>query len=234
MNTNNTRSDVFFKERLEQFRYDAPAGEFKVDRYIESLARGRHASIDTINLRKGLWRAAFLSSLDDTDRQAQPEWRKLAHQYLEHLRAAAASMRAASQSDHEQLFKAMVFVPGDSGDLSQYLSRQKIQQEFLNLNHVLTTAHDSIERYLTRNVIAPRPSGSNASDHFMRSFIELSRMIWEKEVGKLARRDQKPFAGLLLTVLEDFGFPQPPRWDAKFRERVRKQLFPRSKKSIRK
>ncbi|MGY3501670.1 hypothetical protein [Bradyrhizobium sp. USDA 4471] len=229
-----TPPDGHFKERLEHFSYNAPAGTFKVDRYVQTLARARELSIDAISVRKKLWRAAFLSSLDVTDRQMQPDRRQRALEYLKHLQTAAAAMRAASHADHEQLSKALVFVPSEPGPLSQYLSRQNVEREYVELNHFLGKAHDAITRYLSQNEIAPKPKGSNASDHFMRSFIELSRSAWEDEIGRFASRDQKPFAGLLLTALEDFGFTQPPRWDAKFRERVRKQLFDRSKKSIRK
>jgi hypothetical protein len=212
-------------EGIENFGYDAPAGRFKVDRYVQSLESAKGLSVDAAKVRKLLWRAAYFSSINNKDLKLLPDRRRQATQYLKHLQEAARSLRAASHADHEQLLKAMQFVPRDPSRLSEYLSRQNVNREYVELNRTLAKAHDAIRAYLAHNVIAPKPKGSNASDHFMRSFIELSKAMWEDEIGRLKRRDQKPFVGALLCALEDFGFSATSGWDDKFRERVRKQLF---------
>jgi hypothetical protein len=229
----NTGLSDHFTKTLEEFPFDAPPGACGVDRYIETLARFRRSTttIDVVRLRKGLWRAAYLAYLNETDRQLLPGWRDEAEKFLDHLRSITASMRGASHIDSDPIFRSLVFIPDDPKDLSQRLPRQMVEQEFYVLNAFLGIAHDRITQYLERNVLPRKEKGSNAADRFMRSFIDSSGVVWEMEIGKLVSRDQKAFSCLLFDALTSFGYPNSPGWtEEKLRERVRKQLFPKSVK----
>ena len=146
-----------FRARLEKFRYDAPFGAYKkLDHQIEQVKSRRGSTADVVKLRKALWRAAYVSALQEDDRLLRPVFRDEAAAYLSKLRTARTALIEASHAETDHIFRALHFVPEKSDDLSQHLSRQMVEREFVRLNALLGAACQQLDLYLERNVLAPR------------------------------------------------------------------------------
>jgi hypothetical protein len=219
-----------FKETLETFAYNSPVGSYKVDTFIERVKVRRAPELNIFRMRKGIWRSAFLSSLNEDNSKGQPAWIREARDFLNNLTLAKNSLVNAWNADVDHISRTLLFIPDNPEDLSQHRTYQTIEREFVNLNADLRTAHERLTNYLERNVLPPnRKRPTNAADHFMRGFIELSAIVWAEEFrSPLRKEDQADFVGILGTALDDFKYPlsdKQRRDDDWLRDRVRKQLF---------
>jgi hypothetical protein len=219
-----------FLSALDAFRFKAPVGSFKVDFIIKQLNAKRETIVDVIEMRKGLWRAAYLSALGaHHTKHEHPTWVREATKYVENLRAARSALAAASMADISHICGTLHFIPDDPSDLASHLQYQNLQREFEQLNADMQRAHLRLTEYLDRNMLPEYKPSSNAADHFMREFIDLSAAaVWTAKFGPLRKRDSADFVRVIATVLTDFRYPltaEQQKDDDWLRRRVARQLF---------
>jgi hypothetical protein len=219
-----------FQTTLDEFQFKAPVGSFKIDIIIKQLNAKRGTTVDVVEMRKGLWRAAYLSAMDaHHTKHEHPAWVREATNYIENLRSARAALAAASMADIGHMCRTLRFIPNDPSDLASHLQYQNVKREFEQLNADMQRAHLRLSEYLDRNVLPEYKPPANAADHFMRSFLALAAAaVWAEKFGPLRKRDSVDFVRVIATVLVDFGYAltaEQQKNDDWLRRRVARDLF---------
>jgi hypothetical protein len=219
-----------FQRSLDEFQFNAPVGSFKVDFVIKQLNAKRDTTVDVTEMRKGLWRTAYLSALEaHHTKHEHPAWVREATKYMENLRAARAALAAASKADVGHMCRTLHFIPDDPSDLAGHLQYQNLKREFEQLNTDMQRAHMRLTEYLDRNVLPEYKPPANAADHFMREFIDLSAVaVWTEKFGALRKKDSADFVRVIATVLIDFDYPltaEQQKTDDWLHRRVARQRF---------
>jgi len=200
-----------FYERIRSFDFRAPLHHWKIDFYLETLAKRREVKFDVLRLRWKLWRSAYVASFrDQYERKEKPALRADAVAWLQSLENVQAQLRELSIRP-DDVAQVMVYTPDQADEQSPgFDQEQVIEKDTRELLDFLSEVEGRIGSYLSRNWLPSVGSRGNRTDHFIRTFAEMSAIAWRSTITPelLRSRDRSDFVGIMGCTLDDLGYPR--------------------------
>lgn len=195
-----------FYRQVRDFDVSAPLGRWKLDNHLLALGERRQVQFCVVTMRRRLWRAAYVASLNDAfERNEKPVLAAEASEFVAKLQVIETAL-SRLRARPENLAQVLWHIPDAGRAMPSHEQHEAIEASTRALMSVLAEAEAKIRTYQHENIL-PRRSGRSP---FIRIFAETSAIAWRSSVApELQRkRDRGDFVGMMGAALDQFGYPR--------------------------